>query len=353
MWKMNLFNFRLLNLLLVLGLGFSLSLFVSCTDDEGYTIGVWYERSNFDGAARSGAVSFTIEDKGYICTGFNSKNARLRDLWVYDIQGNYWTQLADMPEEAKARNVAVGFAVGSKGYVTTGTAEGTTDILSDTWEYNPSSNTWEQKDDYPGGGRIYAVGFGIGEYGYVGTGDDGNNYQKDFYRFDPQASAGSQWEILHGFGGNKRRGATVFVIDDVAYLCTGIYNGVYQYDFWKFDPSASTPWQKLRDIANTNDDEDYDDDYDNIRRIHAVSFVIDGKGYLVTGTGTNAMRTDYWVYDPATDLWTSEDFTPFEGSTRDYAVSFSTGRRGFVVTGGNGSSRFDDVWELSPYENEY
>lgn len=329
----------------------SLPLFCSCTEDEEYTIGSWKERSDFDGKARSSAVSFTIGNKGYICTGYTSKDTYLKDLWSYDIVGNYWTQLADMPEEAKARNAAVGFSIDNKGYVCTGSAKGTTDILADTWEYDVATNSWSQKDDYPGGPRIFAVGFGIGSYGYVGTGDNGDNYQKDFYRLDPNAVPGSQWQILNGFGGTKRRGATTFIIDDVAYLCTGVNNNTYVYDFWKFDPAADPQWQKLRDTANTDDDEDYDDDYEPIRRAYAVSFVIDGRAFLTTG-GNPSLKNDYWIYNPATDLWDNEDLTPFEGSTREHAVSFSTGTRGLVATGVSSNYHFDDTWELMPYEIE-
>jgi N-acetylneuraminic acid mutarotase len=328
----------------------------SCTDDsESYTYGVWYSRSDFDGRARYRATSFTIGNKGYVCGGYTGR-LYLQDLWEYDIEGNYWTERAGMPGEAKARTSATGFVVGSKGYITTGyynsTATGVTSTdLQDTWEYDPATNEWTRKDDFPGAARSEAISFGIGDYGYVGTGysaTDNNTFMKDFYRFDPRADAGSQWETMNGFGGNKRRGGTAFVINNVAYIVTGVSNATNVYDFWKFDPSSATPWTELRPITNDDSDNDYDDDYDGIRRAYAVSFVIDGKGYIVTGDG----KTDYWEYNPATDLWDNEDFTPFEGSSRAYAVSFSTGTRGFVATGLSGSYYLDDLWELNPYELE-
>ena len=325
-------------------------LLVSCTDDsDSYTYGVWSERSDFDGKARTTASAFTIGNKGYICGGYTGRDV-LKDLWEYNIDGNYWTQCADMPAEASGRNSAVGFSVGSKGYITTGYDRVNTSYVADTWEYDPSTNTWSQKDDYAGGPRQDALAFTIGSYGYVGTGWD-DNYLKDFYRFDPDAAPGSQWEIVNGFGGNKRRGGTAFVIDNVAYICTGVNSAGYPYDMWKFNPSATEQWVKLRDIANTSDD-DYDDDYNGITRANAVSFVIDGRGYLTTGEVSNSTKSDYWVYEPTTDLWNNEDFTPFKGQNRYGAVSFSTGTRGFVMTGHSGSYYLDDIWELLPYELE-
>ncbi len=338
---MNIRNQSVLGFVLLL-----LTMLCSCTDDESETQGVWERRSDFDGVARAQACGFTIGEKGYLCCGYTMKK-HLKDMWVYDTEHDYWMQCASMPDEAPARKDAVAFAVNGKGYVTTG---GTTEApyyYKDTWEYDPDTDSWTQKDDFMGTARIDALAFSIKGYGYVGTGYD-DNYLKDIYRFDPSAPAGSQWQIVNGYGGTKRRRGSAFVIDNAAYICLGSNNSSYVYDFWKFD---GTTWKQLRDISNTDDDNDYDDDY-NIVRESAVTFVIDGKGYVALGT-SGSLRTDYWVYYPEQDLWygdTDDDYTPFEGSSRQNAVSFSTGTRGFIATGKSGSYVFDDVWELLPYE---
>ena len=103
-----------------------------------------------------------------------------------------------------------------------------------------------------------------------------------------------------------------------------------------------------------DDSDDYDDDYTSIVRSYGVSFVIDGKAYLTLGsTAGGSYYSNYWIYDPETDLWEGDDLTAFEGSTRIHAVCFSTGIRGIIATGGSGSSSyFDDTWELKPYEYE-
>lgn len=323
-----------------------------CTEDTEYTTGVWYRRSDFDGVARMDAAGFTIGNKGYLCGGYRgSKKERLKDLWVYDIENDWWTICQEMPAGAIARNAATGFSIGEKGYIATGYDSNTLSYLDDCWEYDPATNTWEAKDALPGGGRMYALSFGIGKYGYLGTGDN-DNYLKDFYRFDPTAAKGSQWTAVNGFGGQKRSGGMAFVIDDVAYICGGENNNSDVTDFWCFDPSKATPWKQLRDITNSSDD-DYDDDYTSITRCYACPFVIDGKGYVALGqTAGGSLRSNYWIYDPATDLWDGEDLTAFGGSSRAKAVCFSTGQRGVIATGGSSSSYYDDTWELHPYEYE-
>ena len=116
---------------------------------------------------------------------------------------------------------------------------------------------------------------------------------------------------------------------------------------------------QLRDIADTDSDNDYDDDY-AITRSEAVSFVIGGRGFVATGIrNSTSLSSDYWLYDPDKDLWygdSDDDFTPITdvhnypsgASSRRAAVGFSTGERGFVLTGTSGTSYFDDVYELLP-----
>ncbi|MCD8260903.1 MAG: galactose oxidase [Bacteroides sp.] len=320
-----------------------------CTNDDTYTLGKWYKRSAFPGEARYEAASFCIGNIGYIYGGYNGVD-RFNSLWSYDMQNNYWTPLADIPNR-KARNGAVGFAINGKGYITGG-YDGV-NYLDETWEYDPDSDTWTQVDNLPQGGLQDMLSFSLGNYGFVGTGYDGKNTQKYFYKFDATAPAGSQWEIDYYYPGEKRRGGLAFVIGDAAYIGFGQDNNSLQDDFYKF--TLEDGWEQLRDIANTSDD-DYDDDYDMIRK-NAVAFSIDGLGYVVTGT-SGSYRSDYWIYDPTTDLWRKQDergkidITPFEGSSREHAVSFSNGQRGFVATGNSSSYALDDIWELKPYEYE-
>ena len=147
-------------------------------------------------------------------------------------------------------------------------------------------------------------------------------------------------------GGSKRRDAVAFVIDGKGYVCTGISNGEYQDDIYMYDPSEGK-WTQKRDIADNNDDENYDDDY-NIVRSNAVAFVIDNRAYVGMGV-TSSLRNDFWEYDPVADLW--EEKTAYEGVARTDAVAFSIeGTRGFVTTGRSSSYEFDDILEFKPFD---
>ena len=315
-------------------------LFTACSDDDDEDlIGHWVRMSDFDGLARAESAYFTIGNKGYLACGYDgsSSDARMSDLWEYDMTTGSWTQKASFP--GTARNSATAFAIDDKGYM--GTGYDGINYLNDFWEYDPSANTWMQKADFPGTSRSDAVSFGVSGKGYIGAGYSGN-WEKDFYCFNPSSNT---WTQITSIGGSKRRGASSFVIDDIAYVCCGENNGEYIDDFWKYDPTADT-WTQLRDISDTSD-ESYDDDYSIVRR-YASIFVIDGCAYLTCGDTNGSVRSDTWKYYPSTDVW--EEVHGFKGTARYCAAAFSNGSRGFVTTGRSSNTRFDDIWELLPYE---
>ena len=342
-----------------------LSLFVllavtACTDSTEYTLGRWHERSDFDGKARTGAAYFSIGDIGYIVGGYNGKADRLRSMYSYNMTTNSYTQLYTDDETGdeipSARNYATGWSVGNYGYISCG-YDGTNN-LDDTWKYDPSTNKWSKMDKFPGGARYGAMAFCLGNYGYFGCGYD-ENYLKDFYRFDPTAASGSQWTKIDGYGGQKREFGTYFIINNVAYIVGGMKNSADCTDMWKFD---GTTWTRLRyitsddDLVTEGEDDSYNDDYTSIVRNSAVAFSLNGKGYLALGqTSGGSLRSNYWIYDPTTDLWSNNDgdVTDFEGHPRNHAAIFTNGKRVFIATGNSGSSSdayCDDTWEFSPTE---
>jgi N-acetylneuraminic acid mutarotase len=308
----------------------------SCsTDDTADLIGNWKQLSELDGLPRVGAVGFSIGTKGYIGTGYDQDNDRLKDFWEYDVARDNWTQKADFP--GVARNGAIGFGTDTKGYI--GTGYDGKGKLNDFYEFNPETNTWTKKADFGGSARYGAVAMSVNNIGYVGTGYDGN-YLKDFWAYNPEADT---WTQKTSIGGKKRNNATCFAIDGKGYILTGIDNGTYLDDMWEYNPTADT-WTKKRAISNATDDA-FDDAYSTyIIGVNKVGFSINGKGYLATGGRTTG--TYVWEYDPTDDLWTERHI--FEGSSRGGAVGFAIGNLGYVTTGSNGTSCFSDIWSFDP-----
>ena len=313
----------------------------SSTQDP-LTIGNWVKRSTFDGVGRSGAVSFVIGDTAYVGTGYpgnaqSGGTAQLGDLWKYDIDNNYWIQRATLP--GIGRREAVAFSANGKGYITTG-FDGV-NRLKDTWEFDPLKNTWMQKTDFPGTARMDAVAFGINNKGYVTTGNDLTDV-KDFWMYDP---ATDTWTQKTSMGGTKRSGASAFVYKNQAYVVGGTNVGAVVTDFWMYD-AATDKWSEKRAIANLNADT-YDDNYGTlIGRSGAVTFVINDKAYLCTGIIGGVMQRSVWEYDFATDLWVVR--TSWEGLETTQAIGFTLKNRGFLGLGRNNTYYFDDFREFLP-----
>jgi len=281
----------------IIALGFISVLGSSCKKDDTTTttVGDWMRSSDFEGVARTEAVGFVLDGKAYIGTGYKQDDVRLSDFWAYDQATETWFQKADMP--GAARNSAVAFTVGSKAYV--GTGYDGINQLNDFYSYNPANNTWDTIASFAGSARYGAVAFSSGSKGYVGTGFDGN-YLKDFYAYNP---TNDTWTQTASLGGTKRQNAVAFTINNLSYVATGVNNGAYPDDIWQFDPSNETWSQKTR-IANISDDT-YDDEYGSIPRANASVFVIDNIAYLANGS-TSGLNSTVYAYDPSTDRWTQK-----------------------------------------------
>jgi N-acetylneuraminic acid mutarotase len=272
----------------------AISLF-SCSSDSASTdlVGNWIRRSEFEGVGRTEAVTFSIGTKTYVGGGFDGTD-RLQDFWSLDENSGTWLRITDFP--GTARHSAVAFSVNGKGYVGTGYDEND-NRLKDFWEYNPATNTWSQKADFAGTARYGAVGFGMSDKGYIATGYDGN-YLKDLWQYDP---ASNTWTQKTSLAGSKRSDATVFVHNNLAYVLTGLNNGTYLNDFWVYNPATDT-WAEKRKISDVSSDS-YDDDYnDYIRRSNASIFVMNDKAYLSCGSRSGILAST-WEYNIAADTW--------------------------------------------------
>ena len=308
------------------------TLFVGCSDDdsEDELLGNWLKSSTFDGIPRSSCVSFVINNKGYVGTGYDGTNY-LNDFWEYNIEEGFWIQKADFP--GVKRSFATGFSIGSNGYIGTG-FDGFTQLY-DYYKYDSQTNTWNQIADFAEGNpRTSAIAFSSDTNGYVGCGYDGINDKKDFWKYDPTLDS---WTQIFGFGGEKRRNGTAFRINNYAYIGTGKSNGVNITDFWKINLDNDN-WTKLTSLTDN-------DDY-SIVRSNAVSFALGNYGYICQGTSNGTT----WEYNPTNDQWTKK--TTFEGINRQDAVAFSNGDRAFVLLGRSSNLYLDDMFEFKPFDTQ-
>jgi len=349
---------------------FALSLFItSCGSDNGLD-GNWRKSAEYSGSERGGAVSFTIGNDVYVGLGY-SDGDYFSSFYKYNTTINNWVKISDVERDSEGdiikdadgnpieigvfpgtpRREAIAFSVNGKGYIGTGVDEDN-DRMNDFWEYDPKkpiTERWsEVTSQFPGGIRQGAVAFafdtngdGINDVAYVGTGrgvldGEDQNKLKDFYKFQ-----NGTWEESFGYGGSKVTDATSFTIGEKAYLVTGINNNMLD-DVWEFDSTSET-WLQKKDI-------DKDNGAENVQRTGAISFVIDGKGYVTTGSGSNSREV--WEYDPKKDDWVERTSLENEVFSRVDAIGFNIDNRGFMVTGLSGQTGLSDMWEFQPKVGE-
>ena len=338
-------------------------LFAACGSDDDH-LGDWAKAPQFAGSGRIGAVSFVINDIAYVGLGLGDKDQEFNDFWMYDHNsGGTWTKVKDFP--GRARHGAVAFVLNGKAYVGTGYIMATqtnigesrtSEYLQDFWEYDPATDSWTQIEDYPVKCRD-AVAFADpnGKAGYVGTGrgrneNDVEEVYKDFFKYVP----GTGWTRLEGtsaFIGDKRYGATAFVVGGHAYVCLGSDN-TYVRDVCKFDFTNET-WKfmgTLTDKPKVHQDKDYD----RIPRVFAVSFVsdkgVDGEEYAYIATGMGNNRRTTWRYNHHRDQWHQMEDLSVYASDVVMGVGFSVGGYGFYTTGGSAT---DASSAFTPYSNTW
>jgi N-acetylneuraminic acid mutarotase len=249
----------------------------------------WTRKANFPGYFTGRIVSFTIGTKGYIGTEIHwSTSVPVNEFWEYDPATNAWTQKASIPT-TPARYGAVGFSIGTKGYFGIGHKDdGMNDsYYKDFWEWDQAINVWTRKADFEGTIRGEAVGFSIGSKGYIGTGNGDTPYSTEFWEWD---QATDVWTRKADFGGNSRTEAVGFSIGNKGYIGTGYGGSQTSYllynDFWEWDQTTDL-WTRKANFGGG-------------ARSTAVGVSISNKGYLGTGLGGNIIYAyqDFWEYDP-------------------------------------------------------
>ena len=138
-------------------------------------------------------MSFVIKDIAYVIGG-NNNGAFVTDFWAYDASSDTWTKKRDIANTSTdsyddaylsiARENAAAFVINERGYIATGDINS---LLSNTWEYDPSTDLWIQKTAFEGTVRNCANGITVQNRGFVLLGKSTNLSFDDVWEFDPFA----------------------------------------------------------------------------------------------------------------------------------------------------------------------
>ncbi|MCC7301902.1 MAG: T9SS type A sorting domain-containing protein [Bacteroidia bacterium] len=279
--------------------------------------GSWSVAGPFPLPVRSGAVSFSIGAKGYVCTGLESQLKN--DTWEFDTLSNGWTQKANFP--GTARDSAVGFSIDSLGYIGLG-GDGT-GYQSDFYKYSPATNTWQAIAAFPGTLRSDAVGCSASGLGFVMFGRYNAQTPFDQWKYDPVAD---NWTQIANYPGSPTDNGTAFTIGSNLYY----YQFLGNPNFYEYSPVANT-WSPKA--------------FANFGLAHSVGYSIGTLGYVATGGSR-----DVYEYNSVSDSWSM--ITPYaiSGYTTSRAIGFSIGNFGYVGLGDSTIAYIPSMnfWKYTP-----
>ena len=319
--------------------------------DSPYEPITFVSKSVMSPVGRASAVAFVIDDYGYVALGRTAvrssaqyPTSALNDCWQYNPIDNVWTQKASFPGIPRVNSIAevvngkayvgLGFDI-SKGVYTGGN-------LTDFWMYDPANNngTWTKQaslDSLKTTATNACVSFVFDNCIYIGFGYDGVGFTTEFWKFNPEQGEHGTWIRLNDFSSFARTGAVVCVNTNHIYCGTG-FNTYNLSDWWEYFPITDT-WKQLKTIPD-------------VGRENATSLCINDRFFVATGRnfGGNLsggyFKTDIMEYDATNDVWYKRGNLPGDG--RENAVSFSINGKGYIGFGGNDTQVFNDFWSFEP-----
>lgn len=195
----------------------------------------------------SGGVvqAFAVGGKGYGCFGAIN-GTKIQTLYEYDPVTDVWIKKAEFPGLWRAGSVAV--TINGKAYLGMGQADDGS-IKNDFWEYDPNTDVWTRKADIPSGFTIYMVGIAVSDKGYFGLGSDQYIWpsSNEFWEYDHLSDT---WRKLADFPGKPRIFSARFALNENCYMGTGWtdeYFGTNLSDFWRYDTNKNT-WIRIADM---------------------------------------------------------------------------------------------------------
>lgn len=302
------------------------------------------------------------------------------------IVADRWRKLANFPEGDRYKGGA--FAINGKGYAGLGTKM-SNNIQKDLWEFDPVTEIWTRKADFPGNPRLIPHVFVNSNYGFVGGGINIDNYSQsvsftDFFKFDPSQNAwlkiadapfvdknftaisgstssnyhianlsagkffryseeSNSWAQTYSGEGAVYAAPFIFNIGTKIYFVGGIHyllnNGTINM-VWEYDTQTNTFSRKK--------------DFPFKSRWAGFAFSIDNKGYIGCGVYKNSDNsivqslTDVYQYNPADDSWLQIE--SFPGGYRIAPSAFVIGHKAYIFFGYNESVMSSEVWEFYPGE---
>lgn len=312
---------------------------LSCHDatDSPYPPISFQKIATMPGIGRASAVAFAANGKGYVTLGRDDNPTdSLKECWQYDPSSDSWSKKTIFPGVSRVKAMAA--VVNGKAYIGLGYKPYVSTYVNgnykDLWMYDPALNTWTQKANFPSTATDACVSFVLNNCIYVGEGFNQDDFTNEFWKYDTEFNT---WSRLNDFPGDFRAGATMCADNTHIYFGTGYRTGNYN-DWWEYYP-ATDSWIQRKTMPDNG-------------RVNAVSININHRFFVSTGrhfggnlTGGHLI-SDIVEYDPTRNVWYKRGNIPNGG--RENAISFIINGKGYIGQGENDSKILNDFFSFEP-----
>jgi len=255
---------------------------------QGDTI-VWHQETPFPSTPRESCGYFLIDSNFYVVGGIDGNLNFYKEVWKYNINSNQWQQMDTFLGGIVGETT--GFTLNGKGYICTGLFVDSFQNFScatDFWEYTPDSDAWVRKADFPGTPREWASEFTYNNKAYFGLGDYCSNPLRDLWMYDP---VNDQWTAMDSFPSSGRTSISASIVDSFAYIIGGVlFNDIWTSENWRYNISANK-WEQKKSIPGPGRSGTLNYSFGN--------FILVGYG----GIGYNSWDSTVLVYDSKNDSW--------------------------------------------------
>ena len=289
---------------------------------QGDTI-VWEQKASLPGTGRIDYASFVIDSNYYIIGGLDSSYFYYNEVWRYNIPRDTWQRMNNFPGGYVIE--PTGFAANGVGYVCCGTDSFANGAIDSTlWVYDPNTDSWQHKANFPGISVEAPISFVYGNYAFIGM---GLWQPSDIWRYNIIADS---WDSIPSLPEGNRTLCGVSVIDSFVYILTGWVEATgsdfpYQ-DIWRYEINRNQ-WDSIGLMPG-------------LPRSSALfwtfdSVIIGGYGGAKNSLGGYSFEKDIYKYQPLTNKWNTLSCIDFLDSIADdnTAGCFVFGSKGYFFGG--------------------
>lgn len=192
----------------------------------------WTQKAALPGVIRMTPAYFVIGNKFYLGGGYNGYFDS--SFSSYDPSTDSWTSIAPMPYYFEE---GYGFSANNNGYIT-GIEDTLYALAPFVFEYNPLTNSWAQKANFPGAMRTEISTFKIGNVAYVGVGDMlTGGILRDWWEYNAYSDTWYNKDTIPCISGKDEDPAVT--VNDAGYIFFGA-DISENSEVWEYAPDSVT-----------------------------------------------------------------------------------------------------------------